>query len=743
MKRKSVWNVLNPSRDLIREFCEKFRISDSLSRILINRGFTDINGVASFLKPTVSQLHNPFCFQDMVKAVERLRRAITKKEKLLIYGDRDVDGITSTTILLNILKYFNLEIFYKIPGAKEGYGLNKDSLKNFSEKGVTLIITVDCGISNIEEVEYANTLGMDVIITDHHEPSEQYPSALAILNPKIKECNYPFKNLAGVGVTIKLMQGLFYSYHPDYEKDFCIVDIETTGFTPKTDEIIEIGAYKVRNNAVIDKFHRLIKPERKLSSEIKKITGITDELLKKEGKTPEKVIHEFLQFMGESIFVAHNAKFDWTFLSRDIKRYTGENFEPEILDTIPMIRSQLPGLSSLKLQSVAEYLKINVERYHRALDDVETLYQIFVELRRLRHPAKVDVFRYLDLVSLGTIADMVPLTSENRILAALGLTKVPFTKNLGLQELYSVLNLDKKPEIAENEIGWQIAPILNAAGRMETGDISLQLLMTNDTKEIKRIAGYLLDLNQKRKELTEENLNLIQKEIKRKKNIQKDDVIIVKTSRIEHGVTGILATKIKNEYFRPTIIMIENEEYVTGAARSILGLNIIEILREVEPLLIQFGGHAYAAGFTLKNENVTKFSKKVKEIISRKVTKEMLQPVLNIDMELEFEKITKKFLNELDYLRPFGIENEKPVFLTRDVEIVNFTRYGRNNEHLRLRLRKKNYYFNAIAWNMGELEEDLSDYQNLPLDIVYTIQKSDYPESDEIILSLEDLKYGV
>ncbi|HDS09582.1 MAG TPA: single-stranded-DNA-specific exonuclease RecJ, partial [Firmicutes bacterium] len=626
--------------------------------------------------------------------------------------------------------------------AIEGYGLNHESLKLFSEKGVKLIITVDCGISNIEEVDYARQLGIDVIITDHHEPSEQLPAALAILNPKIKESEYPFKNLAGVGVTIKLMQGFFYSYHPDYQKEFSIVDIETTGFNPGTDEIIEIGAYKVKNNLVVDRFHRLIKPGRRLSEEIIEITGITDELLSREGDTPDKVIREFLDFFDGSVFVAHNAGFDWSFLEKSLRKFTGKKLEPKIMDTVPMIRSQLPGLSSLKLQAVADYLKINAGRYHRAMNDVDVLFRIFVELRRLRYPAKIDVFRYLDLVSLGTIADMVPLTSENRVLAALGLTKVPFTKNLGLQTLYSILNLDKKNEIAEDEIGWQIAPILNAAGRMETGDISLKLLLTKDKAETKRIAEYLLELNQRRKELTEENLNLIQEEIKRKTGISKENVIIVKTDKIEHGVTGILATKIKNKYFRPTVIMIENEDFVTGAARSVSGLNIIEILREVEGLLIQFGGHEYAAGFTLKKDKADEFINEIKKLISKRVTKKMLQPVLNIDLEIEFEKITKKFFNELDYLRPFGIENERPVFLTRDAEIVNFISYGRNKEHLKLRLRKKNRFFNAIGWNMGEFIKHLSKYRELPVDIVYTIQRSDHTEKNEIILVLEDIKYG-
>ncbi len=743
MKTSKTWKYHSPSKKLINTISNQFQVSKTLALLLINRGLTDPVKIDAFLKPTLAQLFNPFHFRDLPKAISRLRQAIDRKENVLIYGDRDVDGITSTTILLNTLNYFKLSTYYKIPGSREGYGINKSVIDEYIKRDVKLIITVDCGISNIEEVKYAKSLGVDVIITDHHEPSEHLPEAVAILNPKIKDSGYPFKNLAGVGVTLKLMQGLLYSYHPDFNKVFSIIDFETTGFSPSKDEIIEVAVYKIKNNRIIDKFQRLVKPSIKLPGIITKITGITQELLDKEGEPPEKVIPELFKFVDGTIFVAHNANFDWRFYEKYVEKYLNKKIDYEIIDTIPLLRSQFPGLSSLKLEAVADFMNIKTPRFHRAENDVYVLHKVFVELRKLRYPAMVDVFKYLDFVSLGTIADMVPLTSENRILAALGLTKIAFTKNVGLRTLYSLLNLDKKKEIAENEIGWLIAPIINAAGRIETGDIALKLLLTIDKKETLKIAQTLLKLNQLRKERTEDNLNKVLALIKDTYNQETDKVIIVKSSEIEHGVTGIVATKIKNEYYRPTFILIEDKDCITGAARSIKGYNIIDVLRKAEKYLTQFGGHEYAAGFTLKKESLDGFIQTIKDEITNNLTDDMLKSVLEIDMEIEFDRITNKLLNEFDYLRPFGIENPRPKFITRDVEVLNINRYGHSNEHLKLRLRKKNKYFNAVGWNMGYFSEIIERLQPMLYNIVYSVIRNEFMDRSEILLTLEDLKYDL
>lgn len=741
MKPRKDWKFQNPEPRLLNEISQKFRISKVLSRLLINRGITGDEEINSFLKPTLNQLYNPFYFKDMEKAVERLRIAIKAGEKILIYGDRDVDGITSTTILLNILKYFDLDLYYKIPGSKEGYGFSRETLDEYIRKGVTLVISVDCGISNIEEVNYARQHGIDVIITDHHEPSDQIPEAYAILNPKIEPSTYPFKNLAGVGVTLKLVQGLLYSYHPDYNRVYAIIDFETTGYNPDRDEIIEVAVYKVKNNMIIDRFHRLVKPSKKIPGEIIEITGITNELVESEGENPETVIEELYEFMQGTTFIAHNAGFDWSFYDRYVKKYLDKRVSDEIIDTIPLLRSQFPGLPSLKLHAVADFMNIPPVQYHRAENDVKTLFAIFVELRKLRYPPRIDVFKYLDLVSLGTIADMVPLVSENRILAALGLTKIAFTRNIGLQTMYRILNLEDRKEIAENEISWIIAPILNAAGRIETGDIALKLLLTEDAEEAEEIVRHLIHLNSKRRQRTQENLELVSEMIESEYSPEEDKVIIIESDKIEHGVTGIVATKLKNSFYRPTFILIRENDQVTGAARSVIGINVIDVLHQAQEHLVQFGGHEYAAGFTMKASQVENFKEKIKQIVEEKSKEVRLIPGLNIDMELSFNKITNRFLNELDYLRPFGIDNEKPVFYTNEVDVINFSEYGKNGEHLKLRLRKGNKYFNAIGWNLIHLKPLLEKNRNLPVEIVYCLQRNENKKSNEIILYIEDIRF--
>lgn len=554
------WECYNLDNEKVEELVKKRHITNLLASILVNRGIIDGEKINVFLNPTRKDFYNPFLMPDMEIAVKRIVKAIENKEKIMIYGDYDADGITSITVLKKYLNEIGLKTGEYIPNRlNEGYGLNKDAISKIYNDGYRLMITVDCGISGLEEVEYANSLGIEIIITDHHEPAEKLPEAIAVIDAKRKDNKYPFNQLAGVGVVFKLIQ------------------------------------------------------------------AISTEL-----KLEEK-----------------------------------------------------------------EYLK------------------------------------YLDLVCIGTISDIVPLVDENRVIAKLGLKLIEKTKNIGLKTLLNIADLKK---IDSNAISFGVAPRINACGRMGFQEEALQLFLTEDSGEATKIAKRLVQFNQERqakeKQIFEEVIEKIEKDDKDKK------CIVLAEENWHHGVIGIVASKITEIYYKPSILICLEGDKGKGSGRSVPGFDLYTALTKCSDYIEKFGGHSMAIGITIKKENFEKLKETIEKYAQESNISDIM-PIINIDKEINLKNINIEEVKSLELLEPFGEGNKMPLFLLRNLKIDSIRALS-GGKHLKLTLKQDNNIVDAIGFNMGDLSKEylLGD----KVDVVGTIEINSFGNKENIQINLKDIR---
>ena len=559
MNRK--WEFYNQDENLVQKIANEHNISELLSAILVNRNITEKKDIDVFLNPTRKDFHNPYLMPDMEQAVDRILMAIDKKEKVIIYGDYDVDGITSITVIKKFLKERGLDVGYYIPNRlDEGYGLNKEAVEKIANEGYTLIITVDCGISGIEEIKYAYEKGMEVIVTDHHEPLEELPKCVAVIDCKRKDNKYPFKNLAGCGVVFKLTQAISQKLNLD-----------------------------------------------------------------------EK-----------------------------------------------------------------EYLK------------------------------------YLDIVCVGTISDIVPLVDENRVIAKLGLKLVEQTRNPGLKAL---LVASGYKEVNSNTVSFGIAPRINACGRIGKEEEALKLFLTENIVEAGNITDKLNKYNRERQEIEkrifEEALSKIEKQ-----HLDQNNVIVVGSENWHHGVIGIVASKITELYFKPSILICFEGNEGKGSGRSIPGFDLHEALCESSEYLEKYGGHEMAVGLSLKKENFQKFADKFEEIAKKAHTEE-IESVINIDEEITLKDVNIETVESLKALEPFGEANKLPVFIYKNLKIDSIRALS-EGKHLKLTLKDGNTIINGIGFNMGKYAEEfrISD----KIDVLGVLEINSFNGRDTIQINMRDIR---
>ncbi len=523
------WEFYEENNEKIIEIAKKHNISELLTKILVNRGIIDDKEIDTFLNPTRNDFYDPYLMPDMEKAVERIIKAINNQEKVMIYGDYDVDGITSITVLKKFLEERGLKTGHYIPNRlEEGYGLNENAIRSIAEQKYTLMITVDCGISGIEEVDLANQLGIETIITDHHEQLENLPNAYAIINAKRKDSQYPFRGLAGCGAVFKLIQ-----------------------------------AISIR----------------------------------------------------------------------------------------------------LKLEE-KEFLK------------------------------------YLDIVCVGTISDIVPLVDENRVIAKLGLKLVAQTRNIGLREL--ILQSGYK-KIDSNTISFGVAPRINACGRMGYQEEALDLFLTNNIEEARKITArlnsYNVERQTKEKDIFEQAIKELEKE-----DIKNLNTIVLSGDNWHHGVIGIVASKLTEKFYKPTILICFEDDIGKGSGRSLPGFDLHEALVESSAYLEKYGGHEMAVGLSLKKEKYNDFKLAFEEIAKSKNIQQII-PVIKIDSIITAKDVNKKTIEELEMLEPFGEKNKNPIFVYKNLKIDSIRALS-EGKHLKLTLKDDNLLINAIGFNLGHLSEE-------------------------------------
>ena len=564
MGKKWVYKEV-PGEEQVKSLSSSIKVNETLSSLLIQRNLTGFAEAKTFFRPHLNQLHDPFLMKDMEKAVNRLSEAIFKREKILIYGDYDVDGTTAVALVYGFLSRYHPNIGYYIPNRyDEGYGISEAGVLWAAENDFSLIIALDCGIKAVSKAKLARSLGIDLIICDHHLPGEELPDAYAILDPKQKECNYPYDGLSGCGVGFKLLQ-----------------------------------AFAIQNTV-----------------------------------------------------------------------------------------------------------------------DLQELYM------------------YLDLVAVSIASDIVPVTDENRVLAYFGLRKLNKSPLPGLKALKQLAGL--KDEVTVSKIVFGIGPRINAAGRMDHANAAVQLLLARNDEEAEELAAQLDLKNTLRKgfdeTITKEAIALLEEA----DLIQKTFSSVLFKGDWHKGVIGIVASRCIEKFYRPTIILTQSNDKATGSARSVLGFDVYEAIAECADLLDQYGGHKYAAGLTLNVENVEAFKLKFEEVVARRITPEMLEPQVEIDLVIPLETVNFKFYNILKQMAPFGPGNMQPVFVSTNV-IARSARQLKD-VHLKMFLTQENSRASveAIAFGFGEYYDAISD--GTPFHVSYTLEENDFMGNKTLQLHIKDIK---
>ena len=575
-------------KQAVRGLSESLGIDEKLATLLIQRGITNFDEAKNFFRPSLSHLHDPFLMKDMDKAVDRLEKAINEGEKILIYGDYDVDGTTAVALIYTYLKNFvnKKKIEFYIPDRyEEGYGISYKGIDYAADNGFGLVIVLDCGIKAVEKIDYANERGVDFIICDHHRPDEEIPRAVAVLDSKRHDCEYPYKELSGCGVGFKL-----------------------------------ITALSIRLNRPIE-----------------------------------------------------------------------------------------------------------------------------------------EVYQLLDYVAVSIAADIVPITGENRILAYFGLKLLNHNPRPGIEAVLRHANIHRRDEDSNSEVDTQnvlereltvsdlvflIGPRINAAGRLEKASDSVRLLLATNYDHAEKLAASINDLNVRRREfdnaITEEALSMINANEKLKN--AKSTVIF--NENWHKGVIGIVASRLTDSYYRPTIVLTRSGNLITGSARSIKNFDIYDAIDDCSDLLEHFGGHKYAAGLSLKPENLQEFSERFEKYVSEHLEDDDLTPELNVDIQMDFSNITPKFVRILKQFAPFGPGNLSPVFLTKNVIDAGFSRAVGNRKHLKLSVMQKGNtenVFSGIAFQKGDLYERIHDKESFTM--CYYIEENFWQGKTSLQLNVKDIKF--
>lgn len=553
-----------PDREIIQKLSTELKVNEVLSTLIAQRGIHSYEEAKEYFNPTAKNLYDPFLMKDMLKAVQRIETAIIKREKIMIYGDYDVDGTTSVALLYRYFSKFSSELQCYVPNRfLEGYGVSHEGVEKALETGVSLMIAIDCGIKDNREVEFAKENGIDFIICDHHTPGKNVPNAMAILNPKQIDCNYPFKELSGCGIGFKLIQAYTKQFQPD-----------------------------------------------------------------------------------------------------------------------------------------------------------------------------VDPLELIDLVAVSIASDIVPIVDENRILAFLGLKK--FNNNPLPVFKIMLENLDLKKDLNITDLVFIIGPRLNASGRISHASNTVDLLINDNADEIRSIATDINTINIQRRELDKEIAESALQIIEEDEVLQKRKTTVLWNPDWHKGVIGIVASRLTETYYRPTIILTESEGLLVGSARSVVGFDLYEAIFQCTEFLDRFGGHKFAAGLSLKKENFDAFSNKFEEVVSSTISDELLIPSIVYDIEMPLNFINQKIVNTIDRFGPFGPSNMKPRFVSRQVKLASNPKIV-GKDHLKLSIQSDdNLKFEAIAFKLSCFYDSL--LSGKAFDICYTLEINEWNGYKNVQLNIKDLK---
>ncbi|MEJ5284616.1 MAG: single-stranded-DNA-specific exonuclease RecJ [Brevinematales bacterium] len=735
------WHINHIDPKILKELKDNFQYPELIIKSLISRGIDSKEKVLNYTGNSFLSLYSPFYFKDMEKAINRIIQAVENKEIILIFGDRDVDGVSATAIIYRFLEKLGLDkdtLLYRVPEGQDNYGLTREVIDWAVLSEVKLIITVDSGITTVEEIEKAKKLGIDVIVTDHHEPREILPDAVAIINPKVKSDNYPFPFLSGSAVALKLVLGLAERlYLKDYHnEEIVFLDVETTGLNPFKDEIIEIGALIVKNGIVIDKFEALIKPEQPISKEIENLTNISNELLQKEGKPRDAVMTEFLNFIGERKLVGHNLiEFDLKFIETYLKKKGLPPLKNPLEDTLKMSRIMLKNCKDHKLNTVANFLGIYVDttKLHRSIADSELCAEVYRRLILLRNQRYVELIEEnISYAAIGTIADIMPLIGENRIIVKNGL-KYLKRAPVGLLTLIRELKLDFE-RIKAKDLSFYVSPVLNSPGRLGDASLSVELLISSKINEAEELVEEIIKKNGERKNVVDTSIEDIEDMIE-KEDIEGKKILIFCSEKFTKGTIGLIASKFCNLYSLPVVVIAIDGGLAIGSVRATNGFDVPRFLESLERHFTQFGGHTYAGGFVARSDKLEEIKKSIEEYEF-----EVCEEKNFVDFEMsDLSEINISNMRYLDnILQPVGYKNQMPVILFRNVKILSFRNIGKKQEHILFTIEKDGKTINVVGWNLNDKLREIIN-EGLEIDLIAKPEINLFNNEEEVRLIFSDI----
>ena len=708
------WEKKEIPPELVKDLASRYNVDHLTASILIRRNITKPEDICFFLEDDPRYLHNPFELSGMEDAVDRILAAVEEGEKVLVFGDRDVDGISGTALLTEYLGGLGLDISWRIPVGDEAYGLSAAAVEEFAADYGTLIITVDCGISNLAEIKKANELGIDVIVTDHHNPQEQLPDALVIINPKLTDSTYPFRDLAGCAVVYKLVSALRFAKKSElYGQALCLLN------TRLVNDACVIEIAKLRNLARIATLTETIAPDPKSG---RSVVSINDTRLP-----------AFLE--GQQIFA-----WDAALQKRTLNSVFGTSVEINMLDLAPEIGKEIPSAAGKSLLRILELSRIAKYSETEAgeLDVFQSLFNSFV--RKKEKLSSPEDLADLQLACLGTIADVMPLKNENRIIVKQGLKSLMEHPRPGLSELLFKLDLSGR-KLGTTEISWHLSPTINSAGRMGNPRKAADLLLEKDANKRDALAGGLISMNEERKKLGTEIWTLVEPLAEENLVAYNSNLTAAYSEKIPRGVTGIMANRMMTRFKVPSLAASIGEETVTGSLRSIRGYDLRFLLEPCADLFIDWGGHDYAAGFSMVKQNWPIFLDRLKTA-SLHIELEAVadEELINVDAELPLSFMTPDILNMADRFEPYGEANDVLIFMARNVRIEALSLMGKTEtKHVKMTLDMGKHKWPAIYWQAADKVKhdfDLGD----KVDLCFKVNRNFFNGNEIPQLIISDIK---
>jgi single-stranded-DNA-specific exonuclease len=701
------WEKKYVAPELVKDISTRYGCDLLTASIFARRGLIEGEDICYFLEDDPRHLRNPFELPNMEDAVERILGAKEEGEKILVFGDRDVDGITSTTLVTSFLKKIGLDVEWQLPVGDDFYGLSVEAVEKFAANYGTLIITVDCGISNHKEIDKANELGIDVIVVDHHNQQENLPNAFAIVNPKLESSQYPFRDLSGCGVAYKFVSALRFALKSElFNQPVCLFNTR-----PSNDAFI-IEAAKIRNLVVTQRITETIVPG---------MVSMTQTRLA-----------SFLE--GQQILV-----WDAPQQKKNITKIFGSGVEIYTLDIAGEIGKEIPASAGKSLLRIKELSKI-AKYSNKTLDELDVFINLFTSfVHRKENLFGEDDLQDLQLAMLGTRADIMPLKDENRIIVKTGLASLMKKPRAGLQDLLFKLGCAGR-KISASDISWTVCPAINATGRMGKPDKAAELFLSEDAKERDRLADEVIAMNEDRKRLGNDVWLIAEPLASASFHEYNNKLVLAASEKIPRGVTGIMANKLINLFKVPALVITMGEETIVGSLRSVRGYDLRGILEQLADLFIDWGGHAFAAGFSMKASNWETFLARLKTASHTIELENNNEENVFIDAELPHSYMTPDILNLVDRFEPYGEKNEPLTFMARGLTVKDINLMGKTEAiHVKMMLDAGKHKWPAIYWQAAEKVKkdfDLND----SVDLVFQLNRNWYngTETPQIIIS--DLK---